>query len=254
MAFNLNKNDGTGLGPSTPNKTTSKFDLSKKEDLEPIVTEPAPQSKTWIVGLLGILIIGGGIWYFTSRPASEGSTAATSTETALADTSAKVVPVASTTEEAAASTDTALATSSANQNVATTQANKDNTTKPASAKTAQSDAVVAKLNNTAPASFGEGSAKFKRIDKSLVRRIISYLTKNPEASIYVNGYASSDGPLAINQSVSQARADAFKTYLVSKNITESRVVAAGKGIENPIASNDTDAGRKKNRRVEVSFQ
>lgn len=253
MAFNLNKNDGVDSAPSTTNKATSKFDLSKKEVVEPVTAEPAPQSKTWIIGLVGILLIGGGIWYYTSRPESSGSTVAASTESATADTSAKLVNAAPSEVQPAASTDTTLATS-ANNTAATTPVTEASAINPVNTTTDQSSAVVAKLNNTAPANFGEGSAKFKRIDKSLVRRIISYLTKNPEASINVNGYASSEGSLAINQIVSQARADAFKTYLVSKNIAQDRVVAAGKGIENPIASNDTDAGRKKNRRVEVTFQ
>jgi len=253
MAFNLNKNDGADSAPSTTNKTASKFDLSKKEAVEPVITEPASQSKTWIIGLVGILIIGGGLWYFTSRPESSGSTVAASTETATKDTSSKVATAPPAEVQPAGSTDTTIAASTKNTTT-TTPVSEASAADPVNTKTYPSGAGVAKLNNTAPASFGEGSAKFKRMDKSLVRRIISYLTKNPEASIYVNGYASSDGPLAINQTVSQARADAFKTYLVSKNIAENRVVAAGKGIENPIASNDTDAGRKKNRRVEVTFQ
>jgi len=252
MAFNLNKNDGTDSAPSTTNKAASKFDLSKKESVEPVITEPASQSKTWIIGLVGILIIGGGLWYFTSKPESSGSTVAASTETATTDTSGKVAPVAPAEVQPAESSDTIIAAST--KNTTATTPVEDNGANAANTKTYPSGAGVAKLNNTAPATFGEGSAKFIRIEKSLVRRIISYLTKNPEASIYVNGYASSDGPLTINQTVSQARADAFKTYLVSKNIAENRVVAAGKGIENPLASNDTDAGRKKNRRVEITFQ
>ncbi len=71
--------------------------------------------------------------------------------------------------------------------------------------------------------------------------------------ISVFGYASSEGDIAFNQSISQARADAYKKWLIRKGIDESLVTAIGKGIENPIASNDTEAGRRKNRRVEVSF-
>jgi outer membrane protein OmpA-like peptidoglycan-associated protein len=69
----------------------------------------------------------------------------------------------------------------------------------------------------------------------------------------VNGYASSDGTLAINQIVSQARADAFKEYLVSRSVAANRIIAEGKGIENPVASNETNSGRKKNRRVEITI-
>ena len=101
--------------------------------------------------------------------------------------------------------------------------------------------------------FAQGSAVFSTIDQSLVKRVLSYLTKNPDASVQVNGYASSDGSLAINHVISQSRADAFKQLLVSKHIAESRINASGKGIEDPVASNATSAGRKKNRRIEITL-
>lgn len=175
-------------------------------------------------------------------------------ETASADTTAKVAAVAPADGQSEAATGLTAADSTVRQTVKAEIANALANERATTTATDRTDALVAKLNNTTPANFGEGSAKFRRVDKSLVKLIISYLTKNPEASVYVNGYASSDGSLAIKKTVSQARADAFKTYLVSKNITQNRVVATGKGIENPITSNDTETGRKKNRRVEVTFQ
>lgn len=84
--------------------------------------------------------------------------------------------------------------------------------------------------------------------------VISFLEKNPTAVITVNGYASSEGEPAFNQRISQLRADAFKSYLVSKGVDASRINANGKGIDNPVSSNDTENGRIKNRRVEILFQ
>ena len=72
--------------------------------------------------------------------------------------------------------------------------------------------------------------------------------------INVFGYASSEGGPALNQSISQARADAYKKVLVRSGVADSLVTAQGKGIDNPIASNDTEKGRRKNRRVEVQIQ
>jgi len=77
------------------------------------------------------------------------------------------------------------------------------------------------------------------------------LKTNKQVIIHVLGYASSEGRQQINQQISQARADAYKRLLVQKGIPENNINAQGKGIDNPIASNDTDAGRRKNRRVEV---
>lgn len=224
MAFDLNKNDGS---KDSSGKASSKFDLSKGEAAGVAVTPDSPKSKTWVIGLVGILLVGGGIWYYSSKPAADQARA----EVVAADSSKQSgVKVADTTAAVVS------------------------TVKPVAESTVSAPAAaVAALNNKVPATFGQGSSSFTKVDQSLIKRIVSYLAENPGASINVNGYASSDGSVAINQTVSQARADAFKQYLVSKNVAEDRIVATGRGIENPIASNHSNAGRKKNRRVEITL-
>jgi len=233
MAFDLNKNDGSDKTPSDKIPASSKFDLSKGA-AEGATEKKSPKSTLWIIGLVGVLIVGGGIWYYSGS----GITA---------------VPVASPKEQAGAATDTTVAKAPASQG---TEANPV-TEKAAVVSTQVPDekgnVAATSLNNKIPATFGQGSSSFNRLDRSLVKRIVSYLAENPNASVNIDGYASSDGSLAINQTISQARADAFKKYLVSKGITESRIVASGRGIENPVTSNDTGTGRKKNRRVEITI-
>ena len=102
-----------------------------------------------------------------------------------------------------------------------------------------------------PVTFAPGSSSLAEKDKKMVKRIVIYLIQNPEASIHIAGYASSDGSVEMNQKLSQARADVFKKYLVSYNIDETRVIATGKGVERFATSNA--AGGKKNRRVEINF-
>jgi OOP family OmpA-OmpF porin len=66
------------------------------------------------------------------------------------------------------------------------------------------------------------------------------------------GYTDNVGSASYNLKLSQKRAEAVKEYLtVEQNIDASRIQAKGYGKENPVASNDTDEGRERNRRVEL---
>ena len=65
------------------------------------------------------------------------------------------------------------------------------------------------------------------------------------------GHTDSVGADGYNQKLSVARSEAVKAYLVSKGIEKSRIYTEGKGEKNPVADNNTSAGRAKNRRVEV---
>jgi outer membrane protein OmpA-like peptidoglycan-associated protein len=101
------------------------------------------------------------------------------------------------------------------------------------------------------ASFTAGSSDPRSTTGSVPAMIRKKLKLSPNLTINVLGYASSEGSL---QQISQTRADAYKKLLIQKGIAATNINAQGKGIENPVASNETEAGRKKNRRVEVSWQ
>lgn len=107
------------------------------------------------------------------------------------------------------------------------------------------------LNNSVPASFAKASATLSNLDDKIVSEVLAYLKSNTTASVNINGYASSEGKIEVNQDLSQRRAEAFRSYMVKKGVAADRITATGKGIDNPIASNDTEEGRSKNRRVEV---
>jgi outer membrane protein OmpA-like peptidoglycan-associated protein len=75
--------------------------------------------------------------------------------------------------------------------------------------------------------------------------------KDDDRPITINGYTDSQGALAYNESLSQRRADAVRTYMVSRGIAADRVKAVGMGPANPIADNNNAEGRANNRRVEI---
>ena len=106
---------------------------------------------------------------------------------------------------------------------------------------------------TIPVRFQAGSSSVTAADNAVVEEILTYLSAHPASRATVSGYASSDGDLAMNESLAKKRADAFKAYLVGRGAKAERIVAVGRGIEDPIAPNDSEGGRAKNRRVKVNF-
>lgn len=69
--------------------------------------------------------------------------------------------------------------------------------------------------------------------------------------VVVEGYTDSVGSESANMKLSQDRANAVRSYLVSKGLSGDKVTAVGKGKSNPVAPNDTADGRANNRRVEI---
>lgn len=77
------------------------------------------------------------------------------------------------------------------------------------------------------------------------------LINNPDTDIQIQGHTDSSGNDAINNPLSEKRADAVRSFLMSKGVQGSRISAHGLGSTMPVADNSTSAGKAQNRRVEV---
>jgi len=97
--------------------------------------------------------------------------------------------------------------------------------------------------------FDFDSAKLRPQAKPILNEIVKYLTANPGIKIEVQGHTCTIGTAAYNMSLSDRRAKAVRDYLVHVGIDSSRLQPIGFGFTKPIASNATNAGREKNRRV-----
>ena len=95
------------------------------------------------------------------------------------------------------------------------------------------------------------SAKLTQDSHETLDRVAESLQDNRDIRVEVGGYTSSDGEEDYNQSLSQARAETVRDYLVSKGVKRSRLEAKGYGESHPVADNGTAEGRTKNRRVEL---
>jgi len=82
-------------------------------------------------------------------------------------------------------------------------------------------------------------------------RVVEYMTHKPSARIRIAGHTDNVGNARANQRLSKKRAEAVRDYLVSQGIDGGRIEAVGYGDERPIAPNDTEEGRQKNRRIEA---
>ncbi len=79
------------------------------------------------------------------------------------------------------------------------------------------------------------------------------LTRYPDSDVLIVGHTDSMGQDDYNQRLSENRSGAAMDFLVQQGVAPSRIQAAGLGESEPVASNDTEAGRQENRRVEVAI-
>jgi OmpA-OmpF porin, OOP family len=102
--------------------------------------------------------------------------------------------------------------------------------------------------------FETGSAVLKKESESLLDEVAKALSDHPEVKkVRVEGHTDSRAGDAYNKGLSKRRAQAVREYLVGKGIAPKRLVARGYGEEKPIADNDSEEGRFKNRRVEFTI-
>ena len=102
--------------------------------------------------------------------------------------------------------------------------------------------------------FDVGKATIKPESMGEINRIVQLMTENPDLKFSVEGHTDSTGNAASNQTLSEQRSQAIVAKLVELGIAQDRLTAVGKGQNSPIADNNTDEGRAKNRRVEFVKQ
>ena len=101
--------------------------------------------------------------------------------------------------------------------------------------------------------FDYGNAILKENSFSTLDRVIKFMNNNPDIKIEFSGHTDNVSSLATNQPLSENRAKAVKNYLVKNGISPSRVLTKGYADKYPIADNNTEEGRAKNRRVEIKI-
>ncbi|KGQ20794.1 OmpA domain protein [Lysobacter dokdonensis DS-58] len=86
---------------------------------------------------------------------------------------------------------------------------------------------------------------------SSLRALAAYIAAAPTGKIRIDAFTDGQGEAAANKELSQRRANAVRDALAAGGVPKSRMQATGKGESSPIASDDTAAGRARNRRVEI---
>ena len=86
-----------------------------------------------------------------------------------------------------------------------------------------------------------------------LRNLASSLDKYPNTELLIVGHTDSDGPDTYNLNLSERRARSSADYLAAQGVARARLRTAGRGEGEPVTTNDTDAGRQQNRRVEVAI-
>lgn len=99
--------------------------------------------------------------------------------------------------------------------------------------------------------FDLNTARISAQSRPDVNNLVQIMEAYPKLQIRIEGHTDSTGPDAINDPLSGARANAVRDALVNAGIRANRITTLGQGDTEPIATNQTEAGRDRNRRVDV---
>ena len=108
-----------------------------------------------------------------------------------------------------------------------------------------------KLDIPSDISFDTGRAEIKGNCAPVLDRIAAGLRDNQNTDVQIVGHTDSTGSDAINNPLSVDRATSTRNYLTARGVSASRIEIEGRGSYQPIASNNTEEGRARNRRVEI---
>lgn len=101
--------------------------------------------------------------------------------------------------------------------------------------------------------FAFGSAVLPAKADVVLKQATKYVSRNPLARVLIVGHTDWVGKQPANQALSEQRAQAVKAYLIGRGVDPRRLIAEGRGELEPVADNQTEAGRAQNRRVVLSL-
>ena len=113
------------------------------------------------------------------------------------------------------------------------------------------DGDALKIGVASDASFAVDSATLSGNAQSTFSKIATTLKDYDKTAIHIVGHTDSTGSEQHNMQLSQQRAQAVAQFLTARGVDSQRVLTWGRGESEPIATNDTEAGRAENRRVDV---
>lgn len=122
----------------------------------------------------------------------------------------------------------------------------DNVKRHLSSELKENESVIFKILN-----FDLNKKSLNGLCKTELNLLISFMKENPTTRLELVGHTDNTGSWSFNNSLSNKRAEEAYNYLLSKNISPKRLHFYGKGSSSPFASNDTEEGKAKNRRVEI---
>ena len=100
--------------------------------------------------------------------------------------------------------------------------------------------------------FDSGKTEIKQEDFDLLGKVEQAIDVFPRSELIIEGHTDSYGGDASNQRLSQERAEAVQQYMINAmRIASYRLIATGFGETNPVANNETESGRARNRRIDI---
>jgi outer membrane protein OmpA-like peptidoglycan-associated protein len=101
--------------------------------------------------------------------------------------------------------------------------------------------------------FEPGSVSLTRGSETALVELVQLLNSNPQFRIRVAGHTDNTGRPEVNLRISKQRAQAVASFLFQQRVSRDQVIAQGYGATRPIADNQDEAGRARNRRIEINF-